>query len=103
MRKVRNCMNAGLFPSVASRAHGLVRGAVVVGLSAAGCGVLALDPPVATAACSSGQQTFEYTGGEQCYTVPAGVTQVRVAAMGAPGEAPTITDNGGYGAAVSAL
>jgi hypothetical protein len=99
-------MGVGLFPSVARDARGLVRVAVIVALSAAGWGALALEAPVAGAAgCATGGQTFEYTGAEQCYTVPAGVTEVRVAAVGAPGEAPGVfmSESGGYGATVGAL
>ena len=41
----------------------------------------------AAAGCSTGQQAqaFGYTGSEQCYLVPAGVTRVGVVAVGAPG------------------
>src|SRR5438270_2998026 len=37
-------------------------------------------------------QTFTYTGHEQAYAVPAGVTQVHVVVVGAPGGDP----GGGY-------
>jgi hypothetical protein len=49
---------------------------------------------------TSGQAvTFGYTGAEQCYVVPAGVTEVAVVAVGAPGGAgygryPDVLSNG---------
>lgn len=40
----------------------------------------------AEAACQTGNNlVFSYTGAEQCYTVPADVSKVRVVAVGAPG------------------
>jgi hypothetical protein len=64
-----------------------VAGRVVV-VAAALWGASALLAATATAsACLTGAQpqAFGYTGSEQCYTVPAGVTEVRVVAIGAAG------------------
>lgn len=70
-----------------------VAGVVVVG------GTL---PAGASAACvtGSGSVTFQSTGAEQCYTVPAGVSEVQVTAVGGVGGAGT-GGAGGYGAMVS--
>lgn len=53
-----------------------------------GCRVLATLFMVAAWAAPAGAQTtvFSYTGGEQTYTVPAGVSSLSIAAIGAPGE-----------------
>ena len=45
--------------------------------------VAVLVPPAAGAATQT--QTFSYTGGEQVFTVPAGVTAVHIVGVGAPG------------------
>ncbi|MCW3013921.1 MAG: hypothetical protein JWO02_1013, partial [Solirubrobacterales bacterium] len=37
--------------------------------------------------CQTGSLTFSFTGGEQCYVVPAGITTLHVTARGAPGGA----------------
>jgi hypothetical protein len=58
----------------------LVMGAAVV----SACGWLA---PGALAACQTGSVTFISTGAEGCYTVPAGVSQVQVVAVGGKGRA----------------
>ena len=48
--------------------------------------VFMLSGPVASAAgCQSGTATFSSTGAEQCYTVPAGVSELSVAAVGGRG------------------
>ena len=49
-------------------------------------------------------QTFSYTGGEQSYLVPAGVTTLHVVVVGAPGgQEPGVTSlPAGLGAVVSA-
>jgi len=60
----------------------------VVALAVALWGALALLAASASAsACLTGTQAqaFSYAGSEQCYAVPAGVTEVRVVAVGAPG------------------
>jgi len=60
----------------------------VAALVGAVSGALALLAASASAsACLTAAQTqaFGYTGSEQCYTVPAGVTELRVIAVGAPG------------------
>lgn len=51
------------------------------------------------AADSAGSQTFSYTGGPQYFTVPAGIAQVLVEALGAQGDGAS----GGRGGAVRAL
>lgn len=57
----------------------------------------ALTPAVASAG------VFSYTGAEQTYTVPAGVTAVHIVAIGAPGVSGFFpVDAGGLGAVVSA-
>ena len=55
----------------------------------------------ATAAPTAFAQVFTYTGAEQSYTVPAGVTVVHVIAVGAPGGGGTQV-TGGRGAVVAA-
>jgi len=49
----------------------------------------ALAPSIAQAAptCQTGTVTFTSTGAEQCYVVPAGVSQLTTTAVGAPGGA----------------
>jgi hypothetical protein len=67
---------------------------------------LAVRASVARAeGCSTGEQSFEYTGAEQCYVVPAGVSEVQVLAIGAKGGAPSAfgSEQGGYGAVANAL
>jgi hypothetical protein len=54
-------------------------------VTAGGCVFDLGTPSAATASCLTGVQTFGYTGAEQCYTVPAGVSEVGVVAVGAPG------------------
>ena len=62
--------------------------------------LLALLASLALPAAASAQaETFSFTGTEQTYTVPAGVTAVHVEAVGAAGEAGDAT--GGMGALVS--
>lgn len=45
----------------------------------------ALPPAAASAATPPSVTTFTYTGAEQAYRIPAGVTRVSVTAVGAPG------------------
>jgi len=54
------------------------------GLSGA---LVLLASPASAAGCLGGSLplAFSYTGAEQCYVVPAGVTEVHVVAVGAPG------------------
>src|SRR5690349_10216693 len=61
--------------------------------------------PAANAQCSTGVATFSYTGGEQCYTVPAGVTSLHVTAVGGAGSAgiAPLSAAGGKGANVTGL
>ena len=56
----------------------------------------------ASLSCLTGTAHFTATGSEQCYTVPTGVTQARVVAVGAPGQSVSSAD-GGFGAVVSAI
>ena len=66
------------------------------GLLLLGFGIL-LFPPVASAAT-----TFNYTGAEQTYTVPTGVSSIYVTATGARGGGPTTGfGTGGRGARVT--
>ncbi len=50
---------------------------------------------------TAGAQTFSFSGSEQVYTVPAGVTVVTIAAHGADGDG-TVATAGGHGAIVTA-
>jgi hypothetical protein len=77
-------------------------GRVFVATAAAVGGVtLVAQPTTATAApCSTGTATFGHTGGEQCYTVPAGITSLYVIANGANGSGGTSNQPGGTGAHV---
>ena len=52
-----------------------------------------------TSASSSGTQTFAYTGSQQTFTVPSGVTSITIKAWGAQGGdgGPTGPSNGGNG------
>jgi hypothetical protein len=56
----------------------------------------------ASPAGAIGGTTFTYTGGEQTYTVPAGVTSVTITAVGAPGGSSQDGVAGGDGASVTA-
>ncbi len=83
-----------------SRSCSLAGGGLVVLLV---CAVWMLLVPAAQASgCVSGQQTFTYNAIEQCYTVPAGVTNVQVVAVGAPGGASVDGVVGGDGGRVTA-
>ncbi len=78
----------------------------VLGLLVALCGLLGLwgvafAPGAAAAACQTGTVTFLSTGEEQCYVVPSGVTDLQVAAVGAPGG--NFGSGHGFGAAVGAF
>src|SRR4051812_11513300 len=53
-------------------------------VSVAALSLVATFPAVA----SAGKTTFSFTGGEQTYTVPAGVTALQVTATGARGGGP---------------
>lgn len=65
----------------------------------------AAAPASASAACYSNDLILPYTGAEHCYTVPAGITQVKIAATGGPGASTTgaSTVEGGLGALVTAF
>jgi hypothetical protein len=66
-------------------------------LGAIASGVIALLAPgtAAAATCQTGSVTFDPTGGEQCYQVPAGVHELLVTAVGGMGG--TATSPGGAG------
>ena len=53
--------------------------------------------PVGTDPCSSGSTTFNFTGGMQTFTVPAGVTSVTIQAFGAQGGSNSMGVVGGQG------
>jgi hypothetical protein len=74
---------------------------LVATATATGGLVLFAQPASAVTVCSS-TGTFNFTGGEQCYTVPAGVASLYVVANGAPGSTGTspATAAGGKGAHV---
>ncbi len=57
-------------------------------------------PAPAIASATNGTSTFGSTGGEQTFTVPDGVTQISVYAVGAPGGSGQFV-SGGFGAQVS--
>ncbi len=65
-------------------------GAAAIVLGLAGAGYAVLSGPAAAApasACQTGSFAFQFTGAEQCYAVPADVTELVVTATGAPGGA----------------
>src|SRR5947208_2605698 len=76
---------AGLCRAPAMSEPSTARGgpARLAGLSALGAAVCALMVPAAHAQATT--QTFAYTGAEQTFTVPAGVSSVHVAAVGGSG------------------
>jgi hypothetical protein len=59
-----------------------------------------VSAPTALAACETGTVTFTNVDGEQCYTVPSGVTSLAAAAVGAPGTFYALGPEGGYGGVV---
>jgi hypothetical protein len=74
-----------------------------VGLSVFVVGVLGSAAPAAVAeTCKTGAATFEYTGEQQCYLVPSGVT-LSVTATGGKGGDGSFTASGGFGAVVSGV
>ena len=70
-------------------------------------GTLAPEParasPLVTVGCVTGSAKFSSTGTEQCYTVPAGVGEVDVVAVGGQGGTGVGGGVGGMGAKVSAV
>jgi hypothetical protein len=87
------------------RAGRSLRGLGAVGIAGlALLWALALAGPAAGAGtCATGMQAQAFSSsGEQCYTVPVGVTQVQVAAVGAPGQS-VGSATGGAGATASAV
>jgi hypothetical protein len=88
-----------------SRLRSLSRGRLIsasaLWLGALGCVASLVTAPAARAAdCGTGTATLESTGGEQCYAVPDGVTEVHVVAVGGHGGAAG-SPNFAFGAAVS--
>src|SRR5215470_9187745 len=90
--------NGGLFMNmhISRRARGARPAAVLAGVTAVAAAGLALSPAVGASparpgarhvhATSSGVSvTFTYSGAEQTFAVPAGVTSVSVTAIGAAG------------------
>ena len=68
------------------RGHALVRVAVVATSVGALWTLVSLMPSSAGAAgCSTSSLTFSYTGAEQCYSVPAGIDEINVVAIGGAG------------------
>src|SRR5271167_1977626 len=80
--------------SVPCRRH--ARRAAISALCAIACTLIA---PVARAQATT--QTFTYTGGQQTFTVPAGVFSVQVLAVGGRGGAARPGGAGGAAAQVS--
>ena len=86
--------------TVRRRGRAAARLGLVVTLGAAGLAAAAVAAaPGASAATTA---TFSYTGAEQAYPVPAGVTAVTVHAVGAPGGIAYQGGAGGAGADVTA-
>lgn len=82
--------------------RGRLTSASALWLSALGCVAALVTAPAARAAdCGTGPATLQSTGGEQCYTVPDGVTEVHVVAVGGHGGATGSPSNFAFGAAVS--
>ena len=78
--------------------------AVAVPLAVATAGLAGTAGPAAAQAAPAATPattTFSYTGAEQTYSVPAGITAVTITAVGAPGGADFGTA-GGHGASVTA-
>ena len=68
------------------------------------CGaVVTYVTPVGTNPCGGGGTTFNYTGGMQTYTVPAGVTSIIVDMSGGEGGLSYYVPNGGPGGHISGL
>jgi hypothetical protein len=73
------------------------------------CGVALAASPAGASAATASPVTFGYTGAEQSYVVPSGVTSLQVAATGAPGAtgltggAGAVGGAGADGARVSAV
>jgi len=76
-----------------------------LGLAAATLPVITsiVAPAVLEAASVSGSQTFSYTGAQQTFTVPTGVTSLTVTAHGAQGgDGGGLSGNGGQGGTITA-
>ncbi len=54
-------------------------------------------PAAGGGGCTSGAQTFSYTGADQTFTVPAGCTNITIRAWGAGGGGPGAAGPGGAG------
>jgi hypothetical protein len=83
---------AGAKGSAVGRRVGLVVALLCAGLVAA-----------APAGATPGQMSFNSTGAEQSYTVPAGVFSVNVQAIGAPGASDDTGNVGGFGGQASGV
>ena len=59
--------------------------------------VVTYTAPVGVDLCTTGSQTFNYTGAVQMWTVPAGVTSVTISAQGAQGGSNAMGIVGGLG------
>jgi hypothetical protein len=91
----------------ASFGRRVIGASVAVGMLA-GCGgsqnLTYGAPPGDSPTVASGHKTFKYSGSIQLFTVPSGVTQVRVIALGGNGGSGRGGgDRGGYGGRVSAI
>ena len=82
MRGVAADYRAGAGPIRGPR---FLAGLLVAGTTVALAGFLLSSASAQAAGCATNSVAFGYTGAEQCYVVPAGVTEVRVVAVGAPG------------------
>ena len=83
---------------VRARGAGVLACLITVGVALVGSLMFAREASATT--CSTGAVTFSSTGAEQCYTVPSGVTSLRIVAVGARG-ASQGSGAGGFGAVVT--
>lgn len=75
---------------------------IIVNNDSTNCGaVINYSSPTGIDTCGSGSQTFSYTGGQQIWIVPAGVTSITVDAYGAQGGANWV-NNDNFGGHVQA-
>jgi hypothetical protein len=82
MRGVAADYRAGAGPIRGPR---FLAGLLIAGTTVALVGFLLAASSAQAAGCVTNSVAFSYTGTEQCYVVPAGVTEVNVVAVGAPG------------------
>ena len=72
---------------------------IIVNNDSTNCGaVVNYSSPIGIDTCGTGSQTFSYTGGQQIWVVPTGVTSITVDAYGAQGGSNWVnnTNFGGY-------